>query len=754
MSTHENHESIILETTNDRFEFERETGKLASWRAKTAPGQELLEVGEADPAFVVQYLDSEKRFRQITSRQAEEIDVELEGDGGEDAQELIATFRRLGDLDIDVTVKVRASNDDRFSYWSVAVTNRAGLLITDVQFPFIVVPYEWKGAAGSERLLWPFRTGHLMESPKPEDLEPDSPHTWQFHPENEACGHYPGLIFAQFLAYYNDQVGVYVSCQDSSGRMKLIKPVHHGSGVRLGIAHVGDWPRKGERELEYEVVLGSFSGDWYDAATLYKDWSLKQPWARTGLGERKDVPEWLLDSPPNITFRVQGELDAGCSEPKEEFLPYRRTIPLLEKVAERLESPLMPMVMGLEKPGPWIYPESLPPVGGAESLREFTELARERSWHVGVCCSGTRWVTANYWSGYDGRDYFEKNGGEGCVCRTHEGQAWKEVWDRDWRASYDCCLGVRLTHELAEDYMAKLIDMGIDWIYFLDQNFGCAAFSCYATDHGHPPTPGKWMTEEMDNLLATSHKLAAAEYERTERQIVFCTEEPTAEYFIPKIQICDVLFAVPPGYSSNERPHFVPLYHFLYHEFAVIHSTFGYGPNPYNLQIRNAYCFVLGEIVGAVLKGNGRLLNKAEDIGEPWQAWYPEVGDNEAALAMMRSATALRRGAGRDFLVYGRMLRPAEVREIKTMRWQEGGHDNAIPAVFHSAWQGADERVGIVLANWTTETQEVCIADERLGDKARGVFSSDEVTSEVLGGVDGSFRIAVPGVSCVLLTAV
>src|SRR5438046_210225 len=130
-------------------------------------------------------------------------------------------------------------------------------------------------------------------------------------PENSDALHYPGYTTAQFLAYFNDRAGLYLACQDSSGLIKLIKPVHHEPGIRLGMAHVGDWPQNGERQLEYQVVLGAFTGDWYAAAELYRSWSLKQPWAQTPLTARQDVPDWLLDSPPHIILRVQGELDLG-----------------------------------------------------------------------------------------------------------------------------------------------------------------------------------------------------------------------------------------------------------------------------------------------------------------------------------------------------------------------------------------------------------------------------------------------------------
>ena len=109
--------------------------------------------------------------------------------------------------------------------------------------------------------------------------------------------HYPGGTFAQFLAYYNEQAGLYLACEDTAANVKMIMPVHREPGMRLGMAHIGDWPSTGERTLEYDVVLGTFTGDWYAAADLYRQWALQQPWA-TPLQRRTDVPAWLLDSPP------------------------------------------------------------------------------------------------------------------------------------------------------------------------------------------------------------------------------------------------------------------------------------------------------------------------------------------------------------------------------------------------------------------------------------------------------------------------
>jgi hypothetical protein len=120
----------------------------------------------------------------------------------------------------------------------------------------------------------------------------------------------------------------------------------------LGIAHVGDW-QNGIADLGYNLALGSFKGDWYDATNLYREWSLHQNWANP-LYKRDDVPEWLLESPPHIILRIQGELDDGPTEPNEEFLPYPKCVPLLEKLSKKINAPLVPVIMSWERPGPWI----------------------------------------------------------------------------------------------------------------------------------------------------------------------------------------------------------------------------------------------------------------------------------------------------------------------------------------------------------------------------------------------------------------
>jgi len=724
---------IELRTATDALLLDRDTGRLTALHPLREPGTNLVAGGEGDPAFVLQYIDEEGRYCAVDSRSAEATASSRAPEGEWDVVHL--TFTRVGGLDLDVRLSVRAGTDDRLSRWTATVRNGAGLRIVDLQFPFIVVPQIEDMA-----VVEPFAFGRLIEGAAVDRLPDDAPERWHLAPGNGSTAHYPGTVFAQFLAAYQQGQGVYLACEDDRGHVKLMKAVRRPEGVRLGVAHVGDWPASGTRLLGYDVVLGSFAGDWYDAAELYRGFGLAQWWA-TPITDRKDIPEWLLDSPVHITLRLQGYLDDGPAPPIEEFIPLGKTVPLLEGISDRVGAPLVAVIMSWERGGPWVYPDCFPPVGGDEHVAQFAALVRERGWHVGSFCNGTRWVTRHLYNGYEGEEYYERHNGAQSVCHKSDGAPWAEGWDGGWRPSYCCCMGAPLTRTIAEDFVRRLIGWGLESIQYFDQNINAATFPCFAEGHEHPPTPGRWMSDAIGELIASFRRIAE---DAGEAGVIQSVEMPCNEYCLPLFAQCDVRVS-PPGSGAAD---FIPLYHYLYHECIIMHGMMGYGPEPYHLPIRTAYNGVLGEIPGAVMCGDGTLLNR-DTVN--WALWEPKIGSNDDALAVIASVTALRRGPGRPFLVYGRMLRPADVRGVRMMEWEHEGKRHAVPAVPHAAWRSPDGRHGVVLANWTTEEQVVSVVDDRLGDAVRVVLGdSVEQRSRAIGS---AVEIVVPPLGCALVGA-
>ena len=145
-----------------------------------------------------------------------------------------------------------------------------------------------------------------------------------------------------------------------------------------------------------------------------------------------------------------------------------------------------------------------------------------------------------------------------------------------------------------------------------------------------------------------------------------------------------------------------------------------------------------------MLTGDGTLLDKDTNN---WAPWEPHVEDSALAFGMIRAVAALRRGPGKDFLVYGRMLRPAQVQGVQRVRWNFNGRANDLPAVFHSAWQAPDGRMAVVLANWTAQPQTVTLTDERL-QAAQLYLSGQTLESRSLPVTADGISLTLPAVSC------
>ncbi len=244
----------------------------------------------------------------------------------------------------------------------------------------------------------------------------DTPEIWRFN-------NYPGQwTSTQLMAYYNDAGGLYVACDDPKGLPKFLDPVMEEDGVTMGVGHFPGTRGPGETKLPYNVVIGTFHGDWYAAAEIYRDWASKQPFCATKMAQRTDIPKWIADSPPAIAFpmRGQGDWDPPAAE-NPEYTPLTNALPYLDKWAAALDRPLMPIIFNWEQGGPWVQPDAYPPVGGEASFREFMSKAKARGWHPMIYGDGLCWVTSQKNTNYDGMPYFRAHGGEAVVTRRWDG---------------------------------------------------------------------------------------------------------------------------------------------------------------------------------------------------------------------------------------------------------------------------------------------------------------------------------------------
>lgn len=156
------------------------------------------------------------------------------------------------------------------------------------------------------------------------------------------------------------------------------------------------------------------------------------------------------------------------------------------------------------------------------------------------------------------------------------------------------------------------------------------------------------------------------------------------------------------------------------HEYANGHE--GFYTNRVNdeaLRLSAARAIITGYMINFTLRDKGR-------IEYDWdQTWTRAVPDQDAILDWAKRLNHFRGGSARDYLVYGRMLRPWIVSNVTERDFGWGKE----PLVQSATWQAQDGRIGIVLANYADLGESPRVALQGQGNK-RLVLYLDGETKE------------------------
>ncbi len=640
---------------------------------------------------------TDAEFKTVTSSEAKGVSVARNRDA--EGETITIDYAGIGQLPVDARVTVRCPIRQTLTYWTLELNNRTSMWIGHIQFPVIEVPFDSPENQNHSHILSSFADGSLAGPVEPTmataawgGKRSDTPEIWRYN-------NYPGQwTSTQLMAYYNDAGGLYVACDDPNGLPKFIEPVLEEDGVTMGLGHFPGTRGPGETKLPYSVVLGTFHGDWYAAAEIYRDWASQQPFCATKLAQRTDIPKWLADSPPAISFpmRGQGDWDPPAAE-NPEYTPLTNALPYLDKWAAALESPLLPIIFNWEHGGPWVQPDAYPPVGGEAAVREFMSKAKARGWHPMIYGDGLCWVISQKNTNYDGMPYFRAHDGENAVCRKWDGTILEDVWD--WRTNYVTCVGTEKGRQMILNMTRHMAELGPDVVQQFDQGPGPRA--CYATHHGHPPVPGPWMTEAFNGLV----KADVATARSVNPAVAMSCEGAPPETYLQNFQVWDSRF------------HMTPLYSFLYHEYA--NGFQGFYTNRVNdeaLRDSVARALVYGYFINFTLRDKGL-------VEYDWdQTWTRAVPDQAAFVDWTKRVTHFRAEVARDYLVYGRMLRPWKVSGV-TERDFGWGKELLVQS---ATWQAPDGRVGVVLANYADLPETPRLELEGAGNKRLVIYNGDQ----------------------------
>jgi hypothetical protein len=697
--------SLIVINPGYKLVIDAKRGGIESFRSTYGRDHDLLIPAHAHlPLFKIEFLDDHGQFKSVTSADAGE--VKLASSRSAEGETITLDFREIGQLPVDAHVTVWCPARETLTYWSITLNNRTSWWIGHVQFPVIEVPFDSAANQNSSHILWSTADGALAGPVEPTmsvgpwgSREFDTPEVWR-------SNNYPGeWTTTQLMAYYNDAGGLYVACDDPKGLPKFLDPLLEQDGVTLGLGHFPGTRGPGETTLPYHVVIGTFHGDWYRAAEIYRDWASQQSFCAKKIGQRTDMAKWLEDPVVGIAFpmRGQGDWDPPAAV-NSEYTPLTNALPYLDRLAAGLKSPLMPIVFNWEHSGPWVQPEAFPPIGGEAAFREFMAKAKANGWHPVIYGDGLCWVTSQSNTHYDGMPYFRAQQAEAFVARKWDGTLLQDRWT--WRKNYVACVGTEKGRQMVVEMTRRMAAFGPDVVQQFDQGPGPRA--CYAANHGHPPVPGPWMTEAFNGLIKADEDAARS----ANPQMAMSCEGAPPETYLQDFQMWDGRVTV------------CPLYSFLYHEYANGQQGFyTHRTSDEGLRASVARALVTGYISNFTLRDHGR-------IEYDWdQTWTRAVPDQAAILDWAQRTSHFRAGVARDFLIYGRMLRPWRVSGVGIRDFGAGRHESdpgKEPTVPSATWQAQDGRVGVVLANYSDLPETPRIELEGSGARHVTLYFEDQ----------------------------
>lgn len=518
----------------------------------------------------------------------------------------------------------------------------------------------------------------------------------------------------QFLALDNEDAGVYLAFHDPDGTPKRMRLEADPKNDSLAFRTTHIPPDRGSNQrrfgLTYPFVTGTFSGDWYDAAQLYREWALAEAsWVTAGpVTERTDIPEWFKRV--GLWWLHRG----GTAEP-------------LERLKERF-----PGQTGVHWynwhaiPFDTDYPDFFPSRDGWEEAA--LELQDER-FHV------MPYINARI-ADPNGQTWTDR-GLESAAAKRASARfdpattiRYVETYGRGRQLLSPMCATTETWRDTIREIVTRLADdVGVDAVY-LDQIAAGSPPICHDPDHDHPPGGGAYAVAAYQELL---DELTA--WKATNEPTFAMTTECNAEPFMAGVA----------GYLMwhSARSDQVPLFPAVYGDHCM---TFG-------CQFFEDDLADDGDVFASKI---AHLFTNGAQLGWMGTDLGMELLDDEAGdLASYLEKTATAIEAGWPYLSAGRRLRDPNSRTTvptESLTWNMRNHgywEVDLPVVMTGLWTApGTDGVALSATNWTTDTQAGVWSIDRHylpenGYRAKEMISGDPVDLPVPDGAGQDIEIVL-----------
>ena len=702
-------------------------------------GRSFLSKTAAIPLFTLRFRDAAGNPHLVNS---DELHFTSKSSGDE---KLLAALSFEGAKTHGVSAEVRLCRGDIDSeiHWFIKLNHTRAECLEWIEFPALCVPNELVDNGSDGLLFSPVMEGVLIEDLAQRESSWLSYQPVEY-PNSGWCGYYPGNAQMQFMAFVRGENVLYLGAHDAAHTTKEIEFCRYQDGIRLIFRVFPGAIAAGSYQLPFPMVMTAMSGDWQDAAARYRNWIQSNEVGLPPKLRHLSGQKWLEDSPIILTYPVTGEgHHAGPTAPNE-FFPFVKALPVIEKFGRDFDSRILTLLMHWEGTAPWSPPYVWPPRGGEKGLREFAEALHAKKHLLGVYCSGLAWTNRSNTGdgGYNRQAELERDGLLKHMCRGPKGEYECKICNgEEIRFGYDICAATEFGREVMASEAEKIASAGVDYIQLFDQNLGAASYQCYDPAHGHSPAPGPWQAPAMNKLISAVRTRLA---KNGRPDVILGCEAAAAECFIRQLPLNDLRFHMAFAFG---RP--VPAYAFVFHEYTTNFMgnqveallLLDQKRSPENLMLRLAYSFCAGDLLTVVLKNRN-------EIHWAWcTKWDVEPPPQVPLIHFIKHLNGWRRGVGKPFLFFGRMEKaipfqgPEHLRLHLNLKNGEASLDYS--TVLASRWTSPDGRDAQILVNYSPTEQLVYLQTDRSFSVLRNARSHQAESVRAKNGINIPPRTAV-----------
>lgn len=495
-------------------------------------------------------------------------------------------------------------------------------------------------------------------------------------------------VSMQFSALSMPEGGFYVEHRDPEWYVKRADIEISEDGRRMSHASVFSCPcgnKTGRGGIPYEIRVRAFSGTWFEAAMIYREWALKQSWhlSRTEVNPLRKLGMWVWNR--------------GLAD---------QVMPPVERLQQDCGN--IPIALDWywwhSNPYDTEYPDFWPPREGVEKFTQAVRRMKSSGVHTQVYVNGVCWDQ-------DGESWDQ--GGMKSAIVLRDGNVLSRAFNRynGHRLAY-MCGEAPLFQDRLSSLLKNLHGSGLDGQY-LDM-IGCSTYTtCYNPEHKHAPGGGCFSVKGYRNMLARM-KRENPDYPIT----IECANEAYMDLTDGAI-VCNSISAEHFGVEKEFVPLFCAVYHGRYALFGNYALPDGITPwdplwpaadkwkneKAWHRIYPDQFFF---EMARPVVWGiQPMVCNLKSRIQED-----PEF----SGIYQFILQTASFYHANRKFLFDGEMLSPDgftcesfeiefHARSIFTREKECRTIRRTMPAVLHSCWRAPDGERALILANYTGKIQ-------------------------------------------------